>query len=196
METRTSAAPLAQPPWYAVLVAQISLAKSRLQFALLPQHHQQSHLPPADHKADQDRDAPVKEDPAQLDDDAAEVHRIVRELVRAIHHEMLGGVLHLKRATRGDKMQTKTPNEACPASPDEDESEQIEPPWTPISPSVTDCQPREFLRHGDMCEQKHHRRQDESHPTGKKDAFRWLPLFQMALFIPRDAAHQSQASFE
>jgi hypothetical protein len=50
-----------------------------------------------------------------------------------MHHEMLWGVLHLKGATRGDKVQTKTP-------------------WMPMSPSVTGRQPREFLRHGDMSE--------------------------------------------
>jgi hypothetical protein len=69
------------------------------QFALLPRHHQQSHTPPDGHCASQDRDAAIKDDPAQPDDHAGEVHRIARELVGATHHQLVLGALHLKGAT-------------------------------------------------------------------------------------------------
>src|SRR6266700_356123 len=143
---RTSAAPLAQPTWHAALVEEIGLAKSRLQFALLPRHHQQSHTPPDDYCASQDRDAAIKDDPAQPDEHAGEVHRIARELVEATHHQIVLGALNLKGATRGDKVQTSTPKEACGANSDEDESKQIEPSWTPMSPTVTGREQRELLR--------------------------------------------------
>src|SRR5262245_33143377 len=127
----TSATPLAQPTWHAVLVLQIRLAKSRLQFAFLPRHHKPRHTHPAPPCSCYDADAAVKDDPAQPDEHAAEVHRIARDLVGATHYQIVLGTLHLKGATSADTVQTKTPNEACKACPDGDESEQIEPPWSP-----------------------------------------------------------------